>query len=835
MNSDTPKYYMPYDSGGDTDDGTDAGTDAGTDVGTDAGTDSEYYDSDNLPDSEDVRIRREEDPRYAIIRAAGPNLDTSVQQLKYMEHAPGSHYDNSTNITSLDNLVYLNPAKTTMTSLFSIKSSNRDIRSFSSPFNFQLKTPRVYKNVTKFQLVQISFPNNTQGFINTPQFADNLEQLLLEKGVPEYCLSTCVKLSGCSPATVSHGIVEQGRLNDFGQPMMTTVSIPTGFYSNQQLAQEFTKSANNTPPFNLISFEDFKTEFKIHRDISILFNEPGEYLKTNIVNPIRPITTKSDIINVYYTETHLDQIPVITDKIAFNAYYYPVLKELCAASVLKPFLNTGAYHISYVKTLILGQFLGLDSDIYYNLCLDNRGVLDEFRKLFTFQLRHINKYIYSYNDTYKQFRCDHTSLHTSIQRDINNKYNSILNHAISVKNLTPKSFQVLKNTYSQNNTIFKEMESYLSTQLGAMCIGDAFQYQGGLEYCGSHISTLSALSSFNNIFIQTPTFGEQFHGNYHGTTFNFNGFLSYHSTLSSLYNIVQNAHGTISSIHDYTKGRHHEYISTKYNHVLPHYLINASTYHDCRGVPVAFQTNQFLHTPGEKVKNRYLAAESLSVVPLSALSEYALGDEDPCVDACCAAFENLIKTWYSCLPTNVVTQFPEYRLGINNFNFSNFNAISTIFNVTSTSNFNIYLQINQFQSFNNMDIAMNENYTISNETTGQIKLMAAKILLQGVATGETSETAIQNPILFETPLGKLDKLDLKMYIDDGPLTPLWQWFPFELGINEWDATFQIDEEIGYADRNTGFSGYIPTVPIPTNPADFQYLALTNKNNPNNKS
>jgi hypothetical protein len=74
-----------------------------------------------------------------------------------------------------------------------------------------------------------------------------------------------------------------------------------------------------------------------------------------------------------------------------------------------------------------------------------------------------------------------------------------------------------------------------------------------------------------------------------------------------------------------------------------------------------------------------------------------------------------------------------------------------------------------------------------------------------------------------------------MYIDDGPLTPLWQWFPFELGINEWDATFQIDEEIGYADRNTGFSGYIPTVPIPTNPADFQYLALTNKNNPNNKS
>jgi hypothetical protein len=136
---------------------------------------------------------------------------------------------------------------------------------------------------------------------------------------------------------------------------------------------------------------------------------------------------------------------------------------------------------------------------------------------------------------------------------------------------------------------------------------------------------------------------------------------------------------------------------------------------------------------------------------------------------------------------------------------------------------------------NNIDVAMNENYTVSNETTGQVKLMAAKILLQGVATGETSETAIQNPIIFETPLGKLDRLDLKMYIDDGPLTPLWQWFPFELGISEWDATFQIDEEIGFADKNTGFSGHVPTVPIPNNPAAFQYLALTGPNNPNNKA
>jgi hypothetical protein len=143
------------------------------------------------------------------------------------------------------------------------------------------------------------------------------------------------------------------------------------------------------------------------------------------------------------------------------------------------------------------------------------------------------------------------------------------------------------------------------------------------------------------------------------------------------------------------------------------------------------------------------------------------------------------------------------------------------------------MQINPAQNFNNMDIAMTENYAISNETTGQVKLMAAKILTAGLGAGEVTETAIQNPIIFETPLGKLDKLKINLYADDAALTPLWQVFPFDLGINEWDATFQIDEEVAFNDRNSGW-GTNPTIPIPNSPTAFQYMALTSTNNPNNK-
>ena len=139
INNDVSPYYMPYTSEDDTDN-----------------TD----DTDGTDDTEDIRIRREEDPRYAIIRAAGPNFNTSAQT-NYSDHAYSSEYDVNTNITSLAGYGYLNPPKTTQTTLFCVKSGNRDKTVYPSPFNYQIKLPKVYKNVTKIQLVQLSFPFNT--------------------------------------------------------------------------------------------------------------------------------------------------------------------------------------------------------------------------------------------------------------------------------------------------------------------------------------------------------------------------------------------------------------------------------------------------------------------------------------------------------------------------------------------------------------------------------------------------------------------------------------------------------------------------------------------------
>ena len=212
-------YYHPYDSSG--------------------------TESDESDDSEDRRLQ---DPRYAILRAAGPPLTTEDKQ-KYMNGpSVGAPWDESTNIKSLKDHVYLDPPKSTKTSLVSIKSSDRDRSVWPTPFRFQLKLPRTYKDVTKFQLVQMSFPNNANNVQASDLFTSSLVNILISKGVPSTCFPVCVSVMNCTTASNTLGMIEQGRMNAFGAPLLTTVSAPDGTFTDPQLASELTLAANSTPP-----------------------------------------------------------------------------------------------------------------------------------------------------------------------------------------------------------------------------------------------------------------------------------------------------------------------------------------------------------------------------------------------------------------------------------------------------------------------------------------------------------------------------------------------------------------------------------------------------------
>jgi hypothetical protein len=810
---DTPSYYMPYDSEEDT------GTETGTDTGTDT---DEDYDSSSLPDYEDIRIRREQDPRYALIRTAGPNLNTSEQQLKYMEGAAGAPYDNNTNITSLSSLVYLNPPKTTVTSLFSVKAINRDRRVYPSPFNFEIKLPRVYKNVTKFQLVQLSFPNNSvEAIVTSSRFDSTFVEVLLLEGVPPECISTCITLTESGTTSNSYAIAEEGRLNYMGRQMINVFSVPDGIYTNSELANELNKQSNNTPPLNIISYSDFKEIFKLTGDASILFNEPGDiYFSRFTPNKIHKFCTKETIMNTYYSQHHINTFLEITDTIAFNAYYYPILKELLATNRSQPFLNFDNYSYSQIYDMVINNFYGLDNQDYYIFCSTNQAALDGYRKLLTFELKSVNKYQWEYDDTLKQFKCFHNSIHPSLQKDIRNNLNYCTNNTLNVCDLDHNSFKCLKNKNNNDKLILRHMETYLSTKLYEYLFLTDYKYEGGNYHIGNSTNIsyeeLHNDEQFTNMFNLTTIFGNQMNIS-PGSKFTFRNFLDYHSTMSSYYNITQSTTSTINTIHNLIYDNHHTYVKNKYSNVLPNNFIENRVYdNENVSLGTSFVGGQYLYVPGDSVSFNNI-----------------LSEED-CTAKCKEVIRKLVLGWYSCLPVNVITNSVSYRLGLTSIDTINFTTVSTVLANTSTGRTNYLLQVNNDQSFNNMDIAMTENYTITNETTGQVKLMYGKILTGGLGSGEIAQTVIQNPVIFETPLGKLDKLQFKIYYDDVNITPGWLVIPFEIGFADWDATFQIDEEVGFADRNSGW-GNNPTVPIPNDPSALQYMALTTQNNPNNKS
>jgi hypothetical protein len=208
---------------------------------------------------------------------------------------------------------------------------------------------------------------------------------------------------------------------------------------------------------------------------------------------------------------------------------------------------------------------------------------------------------------------------------------------------------------------------------------------------------------------------------------------------------------------------------------------------------------------------------------------------DPCIQTCITVLQNLVTSWYSALPVNSVINSLTYRIGLLNMQPASqpqFNIFSTVSQITSTTNLNFLLQINDEQGFNNMDLTMPEDYGISNEGTGQVKFVSGKILMADIGNTGVSQTVIQNPTIFENALGKLDKLDFKIYYDDHAMTPAWLYMPYFLSLNEWNATFQIDEQVGLASVDLGW-GKRPTVEVPDNPDSTPYLYFTHKDNPNN--
>ena len=152
-----------------------------------------------------------------------------------------------------------------------------------------------------------------------------------------------------------------------------------------------------------------------------------------------------------------------------------------------------------------------------------------------------------------------------------------------------------------------------------------------------------------------------------------------------------------------------------------------------------------------------------------------------------------LTNFYSCLPAEYIYNTTYYQL----FATTNPNNILNIYvteglTISPAVN-NIYLQLNIEQSLNNMDIAGNENYMISNEGTGECKKVFGKLLTEGSSAGQITQTIVQVPARFpsSSPLASLDHFTFNFLLDT--MVPLSKLYPFISTGTEWNAIIQIDE------------------------------------------
>jgi hypothetical protein len=246
MQYNPPSYYSPYESE------------------EEVNQQESEYDSDTS--SDDSIARNLDDPRYAIIRAAGPSMQLSGDQYAYEKTAIGSQYATTSASQYTSSPLYVDNTKKVQTTLLSIRSKDRDQSVYPTSSYFTLKTPRVYKNVTQVQCVQISFPYY-QNAINDPtQFGSTIIQYL--ETIDPFFISTISSLSNscacCFNTTTSYnsmGFIETGRANPVSPTtsLMFQVAVPPGGYNATEVVDELNKQHNKTPPFNLVSYKDHHT------------------------------------------------------------------------------------------------------------------------------------------------------------------------------------------------------------------------------------------------------------------------------------------------------------------------------------------------------------------------------------------------------------------------------------------------------------------------------------------------------------------------------------------------------------------------------------------------
>jgi len=811
----TPGYYRPF---------TDKEEVDNEDSSSDT-TDSD----DSSTGFQDNSVRGLDDPRYAIVRAAGPSLPNPQQQLFYQSFQKTMGYDYSVSgDATTDSLIAYYPSaapsQTVQTTLFSFTSTNRDTSVYPLSTYFNLKTPRNYKNITQIQIVQINFPY----FLNSITDPSSINTMMANYAATQTgfsydqcyaCLGNTISGRGIVGSLRGGSFTELGRTNPTAptKALIHTFQLPGGSYDKHDLANEMNRQLNATPPFNLISYADHRQLFQTTKQLSHLFNDPGLYYYSPVTKAFLDNATKQRIMQDYLPNA-LTVSGTPSEREIFVGYFFPVLRAALYTDYDAKFLDLAGTSLGELNQRALQTFEGLSSDYYYTVLYQNVSLLQQLRRVNTFEYNPINTYQWSYNPNSKSISVIHTDLHPTIQKDIQAANNRHFQASVAARGYTVQQYgsiqqrqnaQIAKvnaladqvnkalvemgvpyNTYSAaylanprsiitvqpkrqlatNQLIVTDENLFaLTRDLSQVVVPTSRSFPASfgsltLEQLVQDVSaSASAVRSF------TQPYGQHLQG--------LAAFPALYSSFVQEYGVNEAFVQDISAVTGACSAATRTFVNTKYATVFPPSLLTGTAYLSNKGTGgITFYNDRSIHYPSSPSET-----DLRSITPVTSDA------------SCCLVINADLTNFYSCLPSEYVYNTVYYQL----FATSNPNNILNIYITegltASPATNNIYLQLNTEQSLNNMDIGGKEDYAISNEGTGQCKKVFGKLLTQGSSAGAVTQTIVQVPARFPvtSPLASLDHFTFNFLLDT--MVPLSKLYPFITTGTEWNAIIQIDE------------------------------------------
>uniref|UniRef100_A0A6C0DHT0 Uncharacterized protein n=1 Tax=viral metagenome TaxID=1070528 RepID=A0A6C0DHT0_9ZZZZ len=842
-------YYAPYES-----DSSKSGS------GSEASSDSETELSEDELSFEDTAARRlDNDYRYALVKAGGPNFNTLNEQLAFTKDNIGSAYSNElvadqTLQPSTVNPIYKQPKKQIVSSLFSFRSQDRDITVYPFSTYFSIKTPRVYKNITQIQLVQINIQSPAGSTFPDISALENAIANAVGKDLDISDCSGCFQSPGpASSSITSIGISEAGRRNPAitNQTLVHAIHIRPGSYNPVTLIDELDKQANKTPPLTTVSYAEHKRLFQSNKTVDHLFNEPGRWYQNKLSGEFFATNSKSDLINLYLPNLTLQDSRTPSEEETLVAYFFPVLREAFLSPFDSKFLDLANMDIRDAKKRILHTFESLGSPYYYTLCRINQPYLRTLRRAYTFEYHPINDYQWDIEQGSSRLIVHHANLHKSIQTDITKRYSydkqqenvkagitsQILQRQLqteaivtNLKHNVDSALVQLGIPYSlystsflsiSTNSVFTQTINALPVQqrtpnddhLFALATGTLTPPtpaipSGSGSFGWNTLATLigdttvgggfpdpsynAAVAAANAAAIVTQAGGDAIPG-YGGVQVQATNFPSLYSTFVNYQSTNSGLSVGITSASNAAALATNHYVHSRYSTVFPPFLLDNS------GVPTTTGTNAVtwyagLHhiKPSTPFDFPNMANAINSNDPITSIGPFGTAQSQQNQSECCQLIQLYLRTLYGCVPTNFYINSAYYKMGFGFNNFISFYSTTGLANALRIDN--IYITVNTEQTMNRMDVAKPQNISITQETTSEYNAVLGKILTEGTGVDTSTQAIVQSPARFNPPLANIDHVTFQLLLDD--LTPFNLVVPFEVPRSAWNGIIQIDEEIG---------------------------------------